>query len=185
MRLRPRVLVFRGPSHGGGDDHIGSVPGLLRPSNGDGIRYILNLLKREIARFFVSGRPPNEGPLRHALPVLLHLRLLPHGPHRVLSKRRLEDAAGTQHAPTQMQKYQLESPFQIVLTLPTVLFVSYWWFMPESIRWLISKGRLDEASSQLRRVARENGVEMSEGQIGEMVEAARAEHQRATTEKNK
>ncbi len=84
-----------------------------------------------------------------------------------------------------MQKYQLESPFQIVLTLPTVLFVSYWWFMPESIRWLISKGRLDEASSQLRRVARENGVDMSEGQIGEMVEAARAEHQRATTEKNK
>ncbi len=39
---------------------------------------------------------------------------------------------------------------QIVLTLPTVLFVSYWWFMPESIRWLISKGKYDKAKEQVR-----------------------------------
>ena len=30
---------------------------------------------------------------------------------------------------------------QIVLTAPTILFLSYWWVMPESIRWLIRKRR--------------------------------------------
>ncbi len=38
---------------------------------------------------------------------------------------------------------------QIVITLPTVVFVSYWWFMPESVRWLISKGKYTEAKDQV------------------------------------
>ena len=28
---------------------------------------------------------------------------------------------------------------QIVLTLPSLLFLSYWWVVPESVRWQISK----------------------------------------------
>ncbi len=36
-----------------------------------------------------------------------------------------------------------------MLTLPTVVFVSYWWLMPESIRWLISKEKFDEARQQV------------------------------------
>ena len=28
---------------------------------------------------------------------------------------------------------------QIVLTLPSLLFLSYWWVVPESVRWEISK----------------------------------------------
>ena len=30
---------------------------------------------------------------------------------------------------------------QIALTLPTLAFLSYWWIMPESVRWMIRKGR--------------------------------------------
>ena len=34
---------------------------------------------------------------------------------------------------------------QIVLTLPTAIFVVYWWIIPESVRWLISKEKYEEA----------------------------------------
>ena len=43
-----------------------------------------------------------------------------------------------------LQVFELCS-FQIVLTLPSAVFVVYWWIVPESVRWLISKGRYDQA----------------------------------------
>lgn len=48
---------------------------------------------------------------------------------------------------------------QIALTVPTALFMGYWWIMPESVRWLIQKGRLEEAQRQIQHVAKQNGVE--------------------------
>ena len=66
-----------------------------------------------------------------------------------------------------------------MLTLPTLLFVSYWWLMPESTRWLITKGRYDEARGQVRRVARVNKVEMRDEQIEELIEAAEEEQKTA------
>ncbi len=41
---------------------------------------------------------------------------------------------------------------QIAITLPSIIFISYWWVMPESIRWLISKERFDEACHQVKNV---------------------------------
>ncbi|RUS86167.1 hypothetical protein EGW08_006061 [Elysia chlorotica] len=51
---------------------------------------------------------------------------------------------------------------EIAITLPTVLFGLYWWVLPESIRWLISRGRDAEADKILRAAAATNGVTLDE-----------------------
>ncbi|CAL1533640.1 unnamed protein product [Lymnaea stagnalis] len=47
---------------------------------------------------------------------------------------------------------------EIAITLPVILFSLYWFFLPESVRWLISHGREEEAEQVINRAARENGV---------------------------
>ncbi|KAF6017638.1 Orct [Bugula neritina] len=42
---------------------------------------------------------------------------------------------------------------QLAMTLPTVIFLSYYWIVPESPRWLILKRKYKEAESILRRIA--------------------------------
>ncbi|KAK7108047.1 hypothetical protein V1264_015849 [Littorina saxatilis] len=46
---------------------------------------------------------------------------------------------------------------QLAGSLPPVIFLVYWWIVPESPRWLVSKGRVDEAMVTLSKVARVNG----------------------------
>lgn len=48
--------------------------------------------------------------------------------------------------------------FQIAITLPGLVFMGYYWFIPESSRWLISKDRKDEAIKVIEAVAKENKV---------------------------
>ncbi|XP_005098247.1 organic cation transporter protein [Aplysia californica] len=50
---------------------------------------------------------------------------------------------------------------QAALSAPTVLFLSYWWLLPESPRWLINKGKLKEAEIVIKKAAKGNGVELS------------------------
>uniref|UniRef100_A0A671XNX4 Solute carrier family 22 member 13b n=1 Tax=Sparus aurata TaxID=8175 RepID=A0A671XNX4_SPAAU len=46
----------------------------------------------------------------------------------------------------------------LVLTSPLVLLLGFfYWFLPESPRWLITQGRKEEALKELRRAARVNG----------------------------
>ncbi|VDO98409.1 unnamed protein product [Soboliphyme baturini] len=49
---------------------------------------------------------------------------------------------------------------QLAIALPGVLFFSYWWFVPESARWLITKGRLEDAGKILTKVAKRNGHQL-------------------------
>lgn len=48
--------------------------------------------------------------------------------------------------------------FQIAITLPGLVFMCYYWFIPESARWLLSKNRKDEAIKIIEDVAKENKV---------------------------
>ncbi|GFG35022.1 hypothetical protein Cfor_08504 [Coptotermes formosanus] len=46
--------------------------------------------------------------------------------------------------------------------LPSLLCISYYWLIPESVRWLLTKKRTKEASDIILNAARRNGVCLSE-----------------------
>ncbi|XP_011063251.1 PREDICTED: organic cation transporter protein isoform X1 [Acromyrmex echinatior] len=45
-------------------------------------------------------------------------------------------------------------------SVPFLIYFFYWWFLPESPRWLLAKGRLSEANDILEILARVNGKEL-------------------------
>ncbi|KAK7791369.1 hypothetical protein R5R35_007908 [Gryllus longicercus] len=60
---------------------------------------------------------------------------------------------------------------QIALSLPGILFLCYWWFIPESARWLLTKGHKEEAKELLQRVAKENNVTITDDLLDELLES--------------
>ncbi|XP_022209557.2 organic cation transporter protein [Drosophila obscura] len=59
---------------------------------------------------------------------------------------------------------------QIALTLPGLLFICYYWIIPESARWLLLKGRKDEAFVIIEKAAKENRVEIPSEIYEQLVE---------------
>ncbi|XP_035780826.1 organic cation transporter protein-like [Anopheles albimanus] len=49
---------------------------------------------------------------------------------------------------------------QFAITLPGLVLVSVWYWCPESPRWLLAKGRLDELYQLLERAATTNGLQL-------------------------
>ncbi|KAL5011131.1 hypothetical protein ScPMuIL_013436 [Solemya velum] len=51
---------------------------------------------------------------------------------------------------------------QLVVSVPTVLFLSYFWLVPESARWLLAKGKNEEAEKIIRHIGKVNSVTLPE-----------------------
>ncbi|KAK3888657.1 hypothetical protein Pcinc_007270 [Petrolisthes cinctipes] len=64
---------------------------------------------------------------------------------------------------------------QVAVTAPAILLLSYMWIMPESVRWLVSQGRKEEAIKIINRAAKVNGVEVPKHLLEEKDETAAAD----------
>jgi OCT family organic cation transporter-like MFS transporter 4/5 len=68
---------------------------------------------------------------------------------------------------------------QAALSAPGILFLCYWWFVPESVRWLITKSRGAEAKELLLKAAKENKVTIPEDVLDNLLpqpEMAKSDH---------
>ncbi|XP_061193510.1 organic cation transporter protein-like isoform X2 [Saccostrea echinata] len=54
---------------------------------------------------------------------------------------------------------------QIAVSVPSALLLSYWWLLPESPRWLINRGKYEEAKVIIRKLAKGNKVQVTEKQL--------------------
>ncbi|KAL8570505.1 hypothetical protein ACOMHN_008862 [Nucella lapillus] len=57
---------------------------------------------------------------------------------------------------------------EIAITAPALLFIAYWWFLPESIRWLLSHNKAEEARRVLRQAAEANGKRLDSEVLKEL-----------------
>lgn len=54
--------------------------------------------------------------------------------------------------------------------IPLLLVISYFWLIPESVRWLVIKGRRQEAAETILRAAKMNSIKLSE-RVLDMIKA--------------
>ncbi|XP_067929113.1 organic cation transporter protein-like [Watersipora subatra] len=68
---------------------------------------------------------------------------------------------------------------QLALTLPVLFFITYYWWLPESARWLLTKGRTQEAEEILQAAARANGNTLQPGTMEKLGESQKTESLKA------
>ncbi|XP_034664739.1 organic cation transporter-like protein [Drosophila subobscura] len=59
---------------------------------------------------------------------------------------------------------------QISLSLPGLIFMCYYWIIPESARWLLSKGRKECAIANMQKAARFNRVDITPEVLSELLD---------------
>ncbi|XP_013419165.1 organic cation transporter protein [Lingula anatina] len=68
----------------------------------------------------------------------------------------------------------------LATTSPGVLFVCFWWFFPESVRWLLARGRHEEAEVIIKRVAKVNKAKLEQETVDRLFKEGE-EDRRGTT----
>lgn len=58
---------------------------------------------------------------------------------------------------------------QIAISLPGLLFIGYYWIIPESARWLISNNRKEAAIANIQKAARFNKVHLDAAEINRLL----------------
>lgn len=54
---------------------------------------------------------------------------------------------------------------QLIVSVPPLLFIGYYWIIPESVRWLLARKDYTKARILIRKAAHVNGVELSEHKL--------------------
>lgn len=51
---------------------------------------------------------------------------------------------------------------QLLVSVPPLIFIGYYWIVPESVRWLLARKDYTKARKIIKKAAHVNGVELSE-----------------------
>lgn len=60
---------------------------------------------------------------------------------------------------------------QLIVSAPAIIFMVYYWIIPESVRWLLAKRRMEEAKQIILTVAKYNKVIISENTMENLKES--------------
>lgn len=60
--------------------------------------------------------------------------------------------------------------YQMAITFPGLIFLAYWWIIPESTRWLLANNRKCKAIKQIKKIAQSNNVELPKEMLDKLVE---------------
>lgn len=72
---------------------------------------------------------------------------------------------------------------QAVYSAPAIIFLSYFWLSSESVRWLVARGRTDEARQLIRKAAARNKVSIDDNLIKGMEKTINEEIQEEKSQK--
>ena len=72
---------------------------------------------------------------------------------------------------------------QTLYSAPALLFLAYWWVAPESVRWLVARGRNNEARALIHRAAKRNGVTIDDELITDMEQTINKELEEESSSK--
>lgn len=62
-------------------------------------------------------------------------------------------------------KFPYWTTLQLLISIPPMVLFIYYWIVPESVRWLLSKNRNKEATKIIRKAAKVNNAKLSEGTL--------------------